>query len=176
MCDATSPHRQSMPWELSWKAQPAANAIAKRHYNCQTPDSEQFVPPGRAVVLLATSRRALWVMSAPIAAYVRHAWAGAWVNSLFRNEAPELHRSSDLIVRACAASRAVLGEPPPLGVVTFVDAARVRAKRDPGRCYARAGFTRLRETTRGGLIVYQLLPADFPAAEEPVGAQRQLGL
>ena len=165
---------RSMPWELSWKAQPAANAIAKRHYNCQTPDSAQFVPPGRAVVLLATSRAALFVMSAPIAAYVRHAWAGAWINSLFRNEAPETHRSSDLIVSACAASRAILGEPPPLGAVTFVDAARVRAKRDPGRCYVRAGFVRLRETTRGGLVVLQLRPEDFPPAKEPLGAPLKL--
>jgi hypothetical protein len=38
-----------MIWELSYRADPVANAIAKRHYTCQSPNSKQFVPPGRSL-------------------------------------------------------------------------------------------------------------------------------
>ncbi len=56
-----------------------------------------------------------------------------------------------------------MGEPPALGMVTFVDASKVRRKRDPGRCYIRAGFRRV-GFTQGGLHALQLLPADWPDA------------
>jgi hypothetical protein len=49
-------------------------------------------------------------------------------------------------------------------MVTFVDAEQVRRKRDPGRCYLRAGFCRVGQT-RGGLVALQLLPEDMPEAE-----------
>ena len=40
-----------MRWSLSWRADPRAAAIADRHYNRQKPGADQFVPPGRCVVL-----------------------------------------------------------------------------------------------------------------------------
>jgi hypothetical protein len=58
--------------------------MADRHYNRQKPGTPQFVPPGRCLVLLAPE--ALWVSSWPFAAYVRHTWPGAWINSCFRRE------------------------------------------------------------------------------------------
>ena len=139
--------------------------IADRHYNRQKPGTPQFVPPGSCLVLLAPG--ALWVTSWPQAEYVKHRWAGAWVNSLFRREGGDV-RASDLIRQAVAATRWKYGEPPPLGMVTFVDAAKVRHKRDPGRCYTRAGFRRV-GFTAGGLVALQLLPEDMPEAAEPVG-------
>lgn len=150
-----------MIWRASHRADPAALILADRHYNRQKIGSPQFVPPGRCVVLLAECGRALWVTSWPFAQYVRHAWAGAWVNSCFRNEGAGL--SSDLIRQAVAATRSVW-EPPPLGLVTFVDAAKTRRKRDPGRCYRRAGFEHV-GFTKGGLWAFQMLPADMPAAQ-----------
>jgi hypothetical protein len=45
--------------------------------------------------------------------------------------------------------------------VSFVDAEKVRHKRDPGRCYRKAGWTHVGHT-KGGLLAFQLLPADFP--------------
>lgn len=81
--------------------------------------------------------------------------------------------ASDLIRDAVAATRAVWGDPPPLGMVTFINTAKVRRKRDPGRCYLRAGFRRVGETA-GGLIALQLLPGDFPAASAPLGQQAEL--
>lgn len=48
-------------------------------------------------------------------------------------------------------------------MITFVDASQVARKRDPGRCFFRAGFVRVGETA-GGLLAFQLLPAAMPEA------------
>src|SRR5262245_7684536 len=120
-------------WWLSHRADPRALPIADRHYNRQKPGTPQFVPPGRCLVLLSQKADALWVSSWPFAKYVKHAWAGAWICSCFRNESETL--SSDLIREAVAISRWFWGEPPELGMVTFVDTTKVRRKRDWGRCY-----------------------------------------
>lgn len=157
-----------MRWSISHRADPAARAIADRHYNRQKPGATQFVPPGRCIVLL--SPRALWVTSWPFAEFVKHEWAGAWVNSCFRNEGEGL--SSDLILQAIAATRS-RWQPPSLGMVTFVDAAKTRRKRDPGRCYRKAGFRHV-GFTKGGLWAFQMLPADMPPSAEPLGTQTRL--
>lgn len=159
-----------MIWQESHRADPSARAIADRHYNRQKIGAAGFVPPGRCVVLLAATGVALWVTSWPFAEYVRHAWAGAWVNSLFRNEGAGL--SSDLITQAVAATR-FYWEPPALGLITFVDAGKTKRKRDPGRCYRRAGFKHV-GFTQGGLWALQLKPEDMPAAEQPIGATRRI--
>jgi hypothetical protein len=162
-----------MRWTLSYRADPRALPLADRHYNRQKVGSPQFVPPGRCLVLLALCGRALWVTSWPMAEYVKHQWAGAWMNSLFRNEGAGL--SSELIREAVAATRAHFGAPPAIGMVTFVDRDQVRAKRDPGRCYRRAGFSAVGET-KGGLLALQMLPEVMPAAAHAVGAQVALGV
>jgi hypothetical protein len=153
-----------MAWRLSDRFDPAAVEIADRHYNRQKVGSPQFVPPGRCLVLLAD--RALWVTSWPYAEFVRHAWAGAWVNSLFRNEGEGL--SSDLIAHAVALTRAQW-EPPERGIVSFVDAEKTRHKRDPGRCYRKAGWKHV-GFTAGGLLAFQQLPHEMPAPDYSVHA------
>lgn len=150
------------PWFRSWRADPRARPLADRHYNRQKVGSPQFVPPGRCVVYLTEDAGAVWVTSWPIARYVKHAWAGAMVNSLFRREVGPL--ASDLIVAACAATRAHWPDLPPLGIISFVDPAKTRRKRDPGRCYRRAGWTHVGHTA-AGLLAFQLRPEDFPQAE-----------
>ena len=146
-------------WRESHRADRESVKIADRHYNRQSIGAPHFVPPGRCYVL--DNERALWVTSWPFAEYVRHAWAGAWVNSLFRNEGAGL--SSELIAEAVALTRAVW-EPPPLGIVTFVNADKVRRKRDPGRCYRKAGWKHV-GFTAGGLWAFQQLPHEMPAPD-----------
>src|SRR3546814_8574211 len=107
-----------MHWTLSNRADPEGVKIADRHYNRQKIGSPQFVPPGRCAVLINTKSPSLWVTSWPFAQYVKHAWAGAWVNSLFRHEGQEL--ASDLILDAVAATRCVW-DPLELRMITFVD-------------------------------------------------------
>jgi hypothetical protein len=160
-----------MPWALSHRFSAAGVQLADRHYNRQKPGTAQFVPPGSNLVLLTPCARALWVTSWPLPQFTRHRWAGAWVNSLFRNEGAGL--SSELIRSAVAATRFHYGAPPALGMVTFVNADKVRHKRDPGRCYLRAGFERDGHT-QGGLVALRLLPERMPDPEPSIGANLAL--
>lgn len=162
-------------WRLSNRADPLAVRIADRHYNRQKVGSPQFVPPGRCIVLLNATNDALWVTSWPYAQYVKHAWAGAWVNSMFRNESPE--RASDLI-RAAVAITKGFWNPPELGLISFIDTEWVNPTmrhgvKTWGYCYLKAGFYQIGET-KGGLLAFQLLPHDMPDAIYPFGQQLSL--
>ncbi len=160
-----------MIWRLSHRADPFACRIADRHYNRQKVGSPQFMPPGRCMVLTAETPTgvALWGTSWPFPEWVKHEWAGAWMNSVFRNEGAG--RSSDLIKQAIAATQAFFGAPPELGMVTFVDPSKTRPKRDPGHCYIIAGFRPCGET-KGGLPALQMLPHQMPDPELAIGFQQ----
>lgn len=160
-----------MNWKMSHRADPKGAVIADRHYNRQKIGAPQFVPPGRCLVLLSECERALWVTSWPFAQYVRHSWAGAWVNSMFRNEGAGL--SSELIREAVSATRSFWPNVPELGLVTFVNSTKVRHKRDPGRCYLKAGFKRV-GFTKGGLIALQMLVDDMPEPRPALGMTMEL--
>jgi hypothetical protein len=160
-------------WRRSWKSDPAALALAERHYNRQRPGTPQFMPPGRTLVLVAEG--AVWGS----VAQSHGPNAGAWVCSIFRNEGAGL--SSELVRDAVAATRAAWGEPPARGFLTYVNPGKLRRKRDPGRCFLRAGFELVGETEaaeehgRDPLLVFRLAPERFPAPLVPlamVGAPR----
>jgi len=127
-------------WTRSWRADPRGAALADRHYDRQKIGAKQFVPPGSCVV-----------------------WAGAWINSLFRNEGAGL--SSALIraaVRASIDEFAAKGVAIPWrGMVTFVDSRKVRS-RNPGYCFKVAGFIRVGETKDEGLLAFALHPSRMP--------------
>lgn len=146
-----------MYWCLSHRADPLTRVLADRHYNRQKIGAKQFVPPGRCLVLRTFTQDAFWITSYPFAQYVKHAWAVAWVCSAFRNESAI--RSSELIAEAVRATRAVWPDPE-LGMITFVDTDKVKAKRDPGRCYLKAGFVNVGHT-KGGLVALQLSEASL---------------
>ena len=154
-----------MEWHLSYRCDPRARPLADRRYNRQHVGAPNFVPPGRCLVLLTADAGALWVTSWPFAEYVKHRWAGAWVNSLFRRESGP--RASSLIRDAVAATRAVFWPVPVLGMVSFIDADEVKHKRDPGRCYIRAGFQYDGET-EGGLIAVRMTENRMPEPEQPL--------
>ena len=192
------------PWELSDRADPTARKIADGHYNRQSKcihcgsapracdcyeGSANFAPPGRCLVLRHPSP-ALWITSWPFAQYVKHAWAGAWVCSAFRNEGTAL--SSALILSALAATAWTWPAAPSvsawrivrrpdrsdispirIAMVTFVDESKTRAKRDPGRCFRRAGFVHVGRT-KGGLLALGLPVESVPAAAMPSGGQMGL--
>lgn len=168
-----------MDWELSWRADPRAAALADRHYSRQKPGSAQFMPPAGCCVLYAkslTGGEAVWGTSTPFARFVKHAWAGAWMCSIFRNEGAGV--ASDLIRQAVAASRAVIltrprhpCDVPPLGVVTFIDRTKVKPTKVRGIevygwTFRQAGFREVGETD-AGLLALQLLPEDCPEPISP---------
>lgn len=169
-----------MNWRLSHRADPKALPIADRHYNRQKPGTSQFVPPGSCAVFLNRSQNAVWVTSWPLAEFVKHAWAGAWICSSFRNEGAEL--SSQLIREAVAVTRWYYGDLPQLCMVTFVDPRIVpgfivRTKKGPqmrwGYSYWRAGF-KYCGWTKGGLYALRLPPWRMPEAQEPYSDQMKL--
>ncbi len=107
----------------------------------------------------------------PVGGQCYHEWAGAWMNSLFRNEGAGL--SSELIREAIAVTRWRWPEVPELGMITFVDAGKVRKKRDPGRCYRKAGFKHV-GFTKGGLWAFQLTEEAMPEPLAPDARQIDL--
>ena len=160
-----------MEWCSSWRTDRRIRPLADRHYSRQSIGADNFVPPGRCLVLRTELNDCYWVTSWPYAEYVKHEWAGAWICSAFRKERPGL--ASELIRQAVAATRWYWPEIPDLGMVTFVDASKVRHKRDPGRCFLRAGF-KLVGTTKGGLLAFQMSPDEMPPAEMPMNVNLSL--
>ncbi len=156
-----------MTWRKTWKSDPAALELADRHYSRQKPGTKQFTQNCRNLVLIRD--KALWVTAFPKAEHVKHAWAGAWMNSFFRNEGNEI--SSKLILEAVALTRTYIGFEPPLGMVTFVDPKHVRPTKVRGvdiygYCYLKAGFRHVGFSKTKKLWAWQLLPENMPEPAE----------
>lgn len=154
----------STVWRASHRADKEVLPLADRHYNRQKIGSPQFVPPGRCVVLKTDA--AVWVTSWPFAEYVKHEWAGAWVNSIFRRENGE-EIASEMIRQAVAITRSIW-EPPPLGIVSFIDPLEVKQRKVRGRLcigesYFAAGWKHV-GYTKAGLWTMQQLPHEMPEA------------
>jgi len=164
-----------MIWYRSYRADPEVRQLMDRHYSRQHHGAQQFAPPGRVLVLKTAG--ACWLTTWPYPQFVQHAWAGAWVCTAFRREPACPHLASDLVRAAVAATRWYWSDVPDLGMITFVDPAKVRRKRDWGRCFRRASFVPAGRT-KGGLVALQLLPAAMPApcAPLPFKALAQLEL
>lgn len=153
-----------MRWCASHRFDPAAARLADRHYNRRAVGSPQFAPTGSCCVFVTDCGRAFWITSYPLGEYVRHAWPGAWICSAFRSEGAGV--ASDLILQAVAATRAHYGDPPPLGMITFVDREKVRptlvrGAKVWGWSYLKAGFVIAGET-KGGLLALQMPPEAMP--------------
>lgn len=152
-------------WRRSHRFDRPAVALADRHYSRQKPGTPQFMPAGSCRVLVANNSKAVFGLSFPKPEFVKHAWAGAWVVSIFRNEeAGPL--ASDMLREAMAIMQHEYPVPE-LGCVSFVDPKFVpgvmeRGERIKGFCFKKAGFRAVGET-KGGLIAWQMLPKDMPA-------------
>lgn len=154
----------SVRWHLSHRADARALPLADRHYSRQKTGTPQFVRSGRCLVLLTAGADALWVST--FQSFVKHGFVGVWECSLFRNESD--HLSSELIREAMAATRWKWKHVPERGFLTSVDASKVRRKRDPGRCFIRAGFERAGES-RSGKLWLLCPPERIPEPDPPVG-------
>lgn len=102
-----------------------------------------------------------------MAEYTKHAWAGAWVCTAFRSEGAGV--ASELIRQAIAATRAYYGEPPALGMITFIDRNEVRptivrGQKTWGYSWLKVGFRHVGET-KSGLLAFQLFPEDMPSPQ-----------
>lgn len=153
-----------MDWIVTYRTDPDASKFADRHYNRQSHGARDFVPPGKNIILRTENMDALWAIIWQNAEFVDHEWKGAWNNCIFRNESDRL--SSELILDAVAACRAIWPEVPEQGLVTFVDQTAVRST-NPGFCYKCAGFEHVGYTKVNKLHAFRMLPEQMPEPELP---------
>lgn len=121
------------------------------HYSRQTRGAAEFMGNGRTLVLLAEDHRAVWgVIENRDPPGNLH-----WRCSMFRNLGGGL--SSTLIREATHLTFSFwlrrYGALPTVPLRTEVDPGKTRRKRDPGRCFLRAGWIRVGESR--GLVVQE---------------------
>ena len=160
-----------MRWIISNRFSRFGCEMADRHYSRQSSGSNQFVAPGRCLVLeIRSPAPALWVSRWP--KFADHKFGLSWECTLFRNEGAGL--SSELIREALQATRWKWGAPPETGMLTFVDPGSVRRKRDPGRCFIKAGFKHIGQTKIRKILAFRLEPERVPPALAPRGTTMEL--
>lgn len=122
------------------------------HYSRQTVGAAEFMSSGQTLVLLTDCARAVW---GAIHNRVPGGSAWRWRCSMFRNEGAGL--SSDLIREATRLTydywERHYGGRPTVPLTTEINANRTRPKRDPGYCFLRAGWRKIRE--HRGLVVLE---------------------
>ena len=128
-----------------------AMSIFKRHYTARKRRKiEQFIGPGEKMALITPDALALFGWRKFISDDGQ-----TGVNCcVFRNEGTALARSSELIL---AAKEIAWQRWPGERLYTYVDPKKVRHKRDPGRCFKRAGFRECGET-KDGKLIFESLP------------------
>jgi len=136
-------------WIEVSKCSPVARDLARPHYSRAKPDSRELGPPGQKIVLVGRDGKAVWGSHRPAP------WAGVKRMDgfeghscfIFRNDGGPL---SSLIIREAVAYTARKWGLAPF--ITYVAIEKVRHKRDPGRCFIKAGFHRVsvKERTKHG--------------------------
>ena len=131
------------------------------HYSRESVGAVDFMGSGKTFVLLAEHEggsRAVWGVIENFDG--SRDGTRRFRCSIYRNETPWL--SSELIREATALTyerwaRAFQwsGSPP---LITEVDASKVKRKRDPGRCFLKAGWTRTGEITTRGRLIFRAPP------------------
>jgi len=147
-------------WSEVKDGNPIARALFGRHYTYNSRRDQismffeknrnysLFVGPGEKMVLLTADGLAMFVWRKFISMDKQDG-----VNcAVFRNEGPLL--SSDLIRQA---DELAWNRWPGHRLYTYVDPLRTRRKRDPGRCFLKAGWT-YDGWTKGGLRILEKVP------------------
>lgn len=150
-------------WREVSKCDKEAIAFAAPHYSIAKPFSKELGPPGQKIVLMGKDGKALWGSHRPAP------WAGVKRMDgfeghscfIFRNDGGPL--SSEIIRDAIAITALKWGVAP---FITYVAVDKVKKKRDPGRCFIKAGFHKVavREKTKHGRMLRLEMDAKIVAA------------
>jgi len=161
-------------WEVVSKCDKRACEFARPHYSRAKPDSKELGPPGQKIVLLGADGKALWGSHrpAPWAKLKRMDGFEGHSCFIFRNNGGP---QSSGIIRQAVAITAIEWNCAPF--ITYVAIEKVRHKRDPGRCFVKAGFRRIRvkaKTKHGPMLRLEMPESEvrhcvqeFLAAEKP---------
>lgn len=136
------------PWIVTHKGDRSCRLLADRHYSRQHPGHPMFTRPGKNLTLRTAAGDAVWVTWSG----VRDDGLDAWECTIFRNESN--YRSSDMIRAAVAATVSEWGQPPADGIITYVDASKIRST-NPGCCFKAAGWRIIGRSKRRRLILLQ---------------------
>jgi hypothetical protein len=130
---------------------PSAMAIFMRHYTARSSRKVfQMIGPGQKMLLLTPDALAVFAWRK----FISDAGEDGVNCAVFRNEGAAGGRSSDLI----RAADAIAWERwPGERLYTYVDPRLTRHKRDPGRCFLRAGW-RHAGWTKSGLRILECVP------------------
>jgi hypothetical protein len=147
-------------WYGVSKCDPRAVGLYARHYSSKKGKKTKrdwlahgITPPGESITLLTSDVSALFVW---LKQQKRDDGQEGINCAVFRNEGSVL--SSLLILEAEQFAREMWGNE---RLFTYVDPGEIRRKRDPGRCFKKAGWRKC-GTSGGGLLVFEKLPQ--PAA------------
>lgn len=141
-------------WVAVKDGHPLGKVIFDRHYSRRHYQDGRktmlYVGPGEKLVLIGRDGQSLFVWRK----FISEAKDQTGINcAVFRNEGPEL--SSSLVREADAIADARW---PGERHYTYVDAAKVRHKRDPGRCFLKAGWRRCGISKDRGLVILERVP------------------
>ena len=144
-------------WRRVKKFDPAACALADRHYSRRKIGAPQFMPPGQTIVLLSFDNLALfgWWRPAPASGIKAMNGLDGWTCTIFRNESTRL--SSDLILAAEDELYRHADGVGPDGLITYVWDRRVRSS-NPGYCFLRAAWRRAGRSADGRKTLLQKAP------------------
>lgn len=140
---------------------PTGMSLFLRHYTArQHRKVFQFVGPGDKELYLTPDARALFVWRK----FISDSGEGGVNCAVFRNENSSAGKSSDLINAACLLA---WSRWPKERLYTYVDPSKVKHKRDPGRCFRKAGFRYVyvkvgkqqwRKKTKSGKLIMERFP------------------
>ena len=159
-------------WHVVTRCDVRARVLADRHYSRQTPGARDFLNNGQTLCMVTDDALAVWgvlLNRAPNSPEWR------WRVAIFRNEPPPgearpVIQSSELVREGTDRTYTYwrhhyggLPEPP---LRTEVDRDKTRRKRDPGRCFIKAGWRVVGETTRGLVLLEAPPPAPLAVSAQ----------
>lgn len=141
------------PWIPIRDGNATARAIFHRHYSryvyADGRIPSKIIGPGEYMLLITQDALALFAWRKFMSADGQQG-----VNcSIFRNEGTTAGRSSDLIRAAMDLCR--LRWPADNRMFTYINPGKVRRKRDPGRCFIKAGWRRCGVTKTRKLLIFE---------------------
>lgn len=151
-------------WRQVKRTDARARALADRHYSRQTVGAPDFMASGKTFVLLSRDEQAIWGAIENL----DPAGNRCWRVSIFRREGGP--RASDLVREATELTYARWARRfglPSVPLTTEIDPGKTRRKRDPVRCFLRAGWT-VMDANRRGLVV--LVASECDARWRPAPA------
>ena len=142
-----------MSWFGVKDGDPRAVVLFERHYSCRNGKRNHarygFSGPGESMILLTQDCKALFGWRKQKV----HDDGQEGINCfIFRNEGDEL--SSQLIKEAVSLALARWGNE---RLFTYVDSHKIRSA-NPGACFLKAGWKRLKKQSKRGLTILELTP------------------